>query len=742
MNTASQVQRDSTAGVLATGFVFDPTGRLTSTSQGNRTSTYAYDGLGRTSTITNPKGEVRRLGYDAADRPTFFVSPLGDTSRVGYDSVGRIISVKPAGRPAHLLTYSPVGLLTSYVPPDVGDGAQPVRLQYDAVDRLTHFLRQAGDSLVFTYDSTGRTTSMRSAETMTSYTYSPTTGHLTSITAPTRGTLSFLYDGALVTRNTWSGVITGNVGFTYDSDLRVSAQTVNGANSISFTYDADSRLTSAGALTIVRDANNGRITGTALGSVTGSVTYDGYSIPNRLVSLYAGNPIFDLQYLHDSLGRIVSVTEVITGVTATYGYSYDAAGRLLAVTKNGAPEASYSFDANGNRTSLTTTLGTISVTTDAQDRILSQGTTTFRYTKDGELREAISGVDTTRFTYGARAELLSVRLPNGTLIEYVHDPQGRRIGKKLNGTLMRGWLYGTGLGPVAELDGNNNIVSRFVYASRPHVPDYMIKAGVTYRLMHDHLGSVRLVVNTSTGAVVQRLDYDAWGVVLANTAPNFQPFGFAGGLFDAQTGLARFGARDYAPTQGHFTTRDPDGFSSGSTNLRRYANADPVNQVDPGGDSPYMSLVSALTFAEIMWSASASFIAGCTVGLNEASAKQDGAPAMVRACLGGALPSVTATAIVHVLHIDDIPVLGPCLAGAAENALGFALDKGPRIIESKDLQNQLLSSLAAGCAGGELARLASKSLYPPTRMSYADHIAMRAFRAVAENAFTTYHRDS
>ncbi|MEZ4837065.1 MAG: hypothetical protein R2873_34570 [Caldilineaceae bacterium] len=38
------------------------------------------------------------------------------------------------------------------------------------------------------------------------------------------------------------------------------------------------------------------------------------------------------------------------------------------------------------------------------------------------------------------------------------------------------------LNPVAELDGNNNVVSRFVYASKAHVPDYMIKGGVTYRI--------------------------------------------------------------------------------------------------------------------------------------------------------------------------------------------------------------------------------------------------------------------
>jgi len=39
--------------------------------------------------------------------------------------------------------------------------------------------------------------------------------------------------------------------------------------------------------------------------------------------------------------------------------------------------------------------------------------------------------------------------------------------------------------------------------------------------------------------------YSALVVVLEDTQPGFQPFGFAGGIYDRDTGLARFGARDY-----------------------------------------------------------------------------------------------------------------------------------------------------------------------------------------------------
>ncbi len=115
------------------------------------------------------------------------------------------------------------------------------------------------------------------------------------------------------------------------------------------------------------------------------------------------------------------------------------------------------------------------------------------------------------------------------------DGLNRRIGKKVSGALDTAWLYKDGLNPIAELDGAGAVVSRFVYASRGNVPDYMIKGGVTYRIISDHLGSPRLVIDTTTDAVVQLMDYDTFGNVIADTNPGFQPFGFAGGLYDRPT---------------------------------------------------------------------------------------------------------------------------------------------------------------------------------------------------------------
>ena len=86
-------------------------------------------------------------------------------------------------------------------------------------------------------------------------------------------------------------------------------------------------------------------------------------------------------------------------------------------------------------------------------------------------------------------------------------------------------------------------MSRFIYATHSNVPDLMIQGATTYRIVTDQVGSPRSVVNVATGAVVQEMDYDAFGNVTRDTNPGFQPFGFAGGLYDKDTGLVRFGAR-------------------------------------------------------------------------------------------------------------------------------------------------------------------------------------------------------
>jgi YD repeat-containing protein len=114
--------------------------------------------------------------------------------------------------------------------------------------------------------------------------------------------------------------------------------------------------------------------------------------------------------------------------------------------------------------------------------------------------------------YDGAGALKSVVTPTRR-IDYVYDAFGRRIGKIVDGTLQRGWVYQDELRPVAQLVASGQIEATFVYATQVNVPEYMVArtTGRVYRLLTDQRGSVRLVVDVGNGTVVQRMDYDEFG---------------------------------------------------------------------------------------------------------------------------------------------------------------------------------------------------------------------------------------
>ncbi len=285
--------------------------------------------------------------------------------------------------------------------------------------------------------------------------------------------------------------------------------------------------------------------------------------------------LYSESYTRDNLGRISQRTEVLQGVTTVWVYSYDLAGRLSRVDRNGTLFESYTYDANDNRLSVTRPSGTTSATFDNQDRILANGTTTFTHDSNGDLLTRTDGFGTTVFDFDTTGQLVSLTKPNGQFIGYELDATNKRAVKRINSIVQRKWLYASGLLPVAEYDSSDNLTTVFNGG-------YVVKNGTSYRLLRDHLGSVRLVVDASTGVVAQRLSYSPWGEVLEDTNPGFQPFGFAGGQYDPDTGLVRFGTREYDAILGRWVTKDEAGLDGGP-NLYRYCSCNPINLFDPTG---------------------------------------------------------------------------------------------------------------------------------------------------------------
>jgi YD repeat-containing protein len=286
-------------------------------------------------------------------------------------------------------------------------------------------------------------------------------------------------------------------------------------------------------------------------------TYNDFGEPESYQARVHGSVLYQLEFERDRLGRITEKRETVGGLTTTFVYVYDLAGRLDQVFRDGSLISDYSFDSNSNRVGWQRDGaaddclpdGDVLGSYDAQDRMLGYGRCTFTYTEAGELRTK-TRTDTgavTTYTYDDFGNLRQVLMPNGDQIEYLIDGRHRRVGKKLNGVLVQQFLYMNQLEPVAELDGNGTLVARFIYADRAHVPAYIVKGPDTYRVIADHLGSVRFVVHQGTGAIAQAIEYDEYGRVLADSAPGFQPFGFAGGIYEPETGLVRFGARCQVP---------------------------------------------------------------------------------------------------------------------------------------------------------------------------------------------------
>jgi RHS repeat-associated protein len=322
---------------------------------------------------------------------------------------------------------------------------------------------------------------------------------------------------------------------------------------------------------------------TLLDNLTTQRTHNVFAEMASETATYDGSTLYRTFYSRDKLGRITQKVETIEGIATLIDYRYDMAGRLVEVKQDDVVVEAYTYDGNGNRLTAKTENGLVSGSYDEQDRLVQYGNNTYDYTANGELRRKESHGEITQYRYDVLGNLRFVRLPDGKEIEYVIDGRNRRIGKKVNGVLTQSFLYQDSLNPVAELDGDGNVVARFVYGSKANVPDYMLKDGKTYRILSDHLGSPRLVVDISNGSVAQRMDYDAFGNVVFDSNPGFQPFGFAGGIYDLDIKLTRFGARDYDAQTGRWTVKDPILFDGGDTNLFGYVLGDPVNGISPFG---------------------------------------------------------------------------------------------------------------------------------------------------------------
>ncbi len=577
----------SVPGLHDTTYGYDTKGRLASVTTGTRGSSFTYDGQGNLESVTDAENNTFTYDYDPAGRVTAIHRPDprddgADETVIAfdYDDNGNMTVLTNPSSAAHGFGFNRVNLNRSYTTPLSGN----YTYLYDKARRLTQKNFPSDAWIRYVYDPAKLVSIETSEGDATDFTYLPCGTKVQSVGRGTEG-ISYDYDGSLVTSETLTGTLSQTLSYAYNNDFAAESLTYAGDRA-DYSYDNDGLLTGAGDFGITRNAGNGLSERVSGGALSLRRTFSGYGEADAESFSVNGTGLFSWSVLRDKNGRITQKTESYAGGTAAvYEYDYDAVGRLLSVTKDGAVAESYQYDTRpyGIRTYQEITGVGKPLSYSDEDHLLTAGGTAYQHDADGFLISKTQGTQVTTYDYSLRGELLSVTLPDGTVIAYVHDPLGRRIAKKVNGIPSEKYLWEGLTRLLAVYDGNNNLLMRFEYADG-RMPVAMTKAGVRYYPAYDQIGTLKAVADAS-GTVLLKRQYDSFGNILSeqSTLPFEVPFGFAGGLHDRDTGLVRFGYRDYDPETGRWTAKDPILFAGGDTDLYGYCLNDPVNFVDMDG---------------------------------------------------------------------------------------------------------------------------------------------------------------
>ena len=577
----------------------DGKGNINTIEINNDSSTevdYDYDSLGRLTSVTRADGEVisadlSKMGdveslklptdttatkdhdytYDRRHTTDTYTTPKGYVYSADYNDDG---SLKSSTSPTNTTTVNQDAGTAGYLD--------------DAETEAATFIKGVLDNI-----------DLPGSEGKISFTY--TTNNKPNVISLDRNedgtaeeTVTFAYNGSVPTSVTFGGTLSQTLSTTYnDDDLSVNSATYAGVTK-NFTYDDDGLLLTAGTFTInrgddplttgVREYNTtGRVDYVTDGTFTVTPTYTNFAEVNALDYEISSTSKADWLLTLNDFGEITAKDDTVNGTTREYDYTYDDLGQLLTVKLGGTTVEAYTYDENGNRKTSTVSGVARTYTYDDDDRLLGwdgpdAGTAydvSYAYDNSGFLTTRTEGSDVTTYDYSSSGELLKVELPNGDDIEYVHGVGGERLAKKVNGTITEKYLW-SGINLLAIYNSSNTLVTRFEKGGMTH-------NGTHYYFTYDQVGSLRAIYNTS-GVLQGEITYDSFGNELSNSLTGTLadiPLGFAGGYTDRDTGLVRFGFRDYDPDVGRWTAKDPIGFAGGDTDLYRYCYNNPVMYNDP-----------------------------------------------------------------------------------------------------------------------------------------------------------------
>ena len=289
-----------------------------------------------------------------------------------------------------------------------------------------------------------------------------------------------------------------------------------------------------------------------------------------------------LSYEYDAEERITSVVDkhLVNGETneTTYEYTYDALGQLLTETVNGVAVNTMTYDNYGN--------------------ILTKNGKTYTY-GDSKWKDLLTEYDGQTITYDDGGNPINYlghtltwekgrQLKSFDDITYTYNANGIRTSKTVNGVKHEYTLDGTNI--VKETWDGNTLVP--LYDNTESVCGITYN-GTSYYFLKNLQGDV-IAITDSTGSVVARYSYDAWGVCTIESdttdckIAEINPYRYRGYYLDREIEMYYIQSRYYDPIAARFINGDEAIYVSVhntilSCNLYSYCENNCVNDEDING---------------------------------------------------------------------------------------------------------------------------------------------------------------
>ncbi|MGW2439666.1 RHS repeat-associated core domain-containing protein, partial [Streptomyces goshikiensis] len=542
-------------GGARTTYTYDALGRLTKqvepvTATDSITTTFGYDAAGNRTRLTDGRGKATYYTFNAWGLPEATIEPStaqhpileNRTWANVYDAAGQRVTELLPGNVKRQKTYDSLGRLTAETGSGTAVATRPRSLSYDLAGRLTG---SGADGILagntYTYNDRGQLLSADGPSGKSAYTYDAD-GQMTSRSDPA-GTTAFAYDTA-GRLNTMTDPLTGTqVRSSYDAAGRPTA-------------DEYARPAAGGTFTI---------------SAKRSYSYDalGRLADDSVKNTGTGAGVQGSAYEYDLDSRLVKKTTTGTAGAGAETYAYDLAGRMTSET-SGTTTTAFEWDKSGNLTKK----GDVTATYDSRNRLQTRGTQTYDYSARGTLKSVTDGGTSRAISTDAFERTVS----NGTST-FTYDSLDRVL---TNGS------------SAFNYDGGSNNPVKDGTSTYSRTPGGTLLASATTGTA----GSARLAVTDQHTDVVASLSedgttvsssraYDALGNVTASSGAN-PSLGYQSGWTDPSTGEVNMASRWYQPGTGGFTSRDTwqlDPSPSAQANRYTYANASPMNGIDPSGHS-------------------------------------------------------------------------------------------------------------------------------------------------------------